>query len=107
MSNKINKKDRVAEIKQELKGIGSMRPGKLSQQIRKNKKGEPYGSYWQLSYTYKMKSKSIYIPEELTKEVLAQNQEYKRFKELIEEWVDLALSSAQTEFERKREELKS
>jgi len=107
MSNEINKKNRVDEIKRELRAIGPMRPGKLSQQIRKNKKGESYGSYWQLSYTYKMKSKSIYIPEELTKEVEAQNREFRRFKELMEEWIDLSLSLAQTELEKKREALKN
>ena len=70
-------------------------------------KGDEYGSYWQLSYTYKMKSKTLYIPEELTKAVEKQNKEYKRFKTLMEEWIDLALLLAQIELEEAKKKLKN
>ena len=108
MSNKILQvKKRINEIKKEMQSIGPMRPGKLSQQMRKNTKGEEYGSYWQLSYTYKMKSKTLYIPEELVKLVEKQNKEFRRFKDLTEEWINLALFIAQTELEEEKEKLKN
>ncbi len=108
MSNKIlQAKRRIVEIKKEMQSIGPMRPGKLSQQMRKNTKGEEYGSYWQLSYTYKMKSKTLYIPEELVPRVAAQNKELRRFKDLTEEWIDLALFLAQTELEEEKKKLKN
>jgi hypothetical protein len=108
MSNKIQKATkRIEKIKQELSGIGPMRPGKLSQQQRKNQKGDLYGSYWQISYTYKMKSRSHYVPEELVPDVKGQTEEYRRFKALIEEWVDLALSAAQEELIGAKKKLKN
>jgi hypothetical protein len=107
MSNKIlNAKKRIIEIKRELKNIGAMRPGKISRQKRKNTQGEQYGSYWQLSYTYKMISKTVYIPEELAKAVQVQNKEYKRFKSLMEEWIDLAHFLAQSELEMAKKKIR-
>lgn len=108
MNNKILiTKKRIIKLKRELQNIGPMRPGKLSQQIRKNSKGEEYGSYWQLSYTYKMKSKTLYIPKELTSAVQEQNKEYKRFKTLMEEWIDLAHFLADIELEEEKKKLKN
>lgn len=107
MSNKIlQATKRIVEIKKKMQSIGPMRPGKLSRQVRKNTKGEDYGSYWQLSYTYKMKSKTLYIPEELVPKVTEQNKELRRFKDLTEEWIDLALFLAQTELEEEKKRLK-
>lgn len=108
MNKKIHASEkRIVELKKEIQSIGPMRPGKISKQIRKNSKGEEYGSYWQLSYTYKMKGKTLYIPEELTSAVQAQNKEYKRFKELMEEWIDLAIFLAQNELEEEKKKLKN
>ena len=88
MNRKILKaQQRVMEIKKELMNIGPMRPGRLSPQKRKDKDGRYYGSYWQISYTYKGKSHSQYVPESLVKKIEEQTIEYRRFKELAEEWV--------------------
>jgi hypothetical protein len=96
MSKKIKKaQQRVEEIKKELLTIGPMRPGKLSPQKRKNKKGEYYGSYWQISYTYGGKSHSHYVPEELVAQIKKQTDEYQRFKDLTEEWIKMELLLSQ------------
>lgn len=89
MSKQVSKAQRrIEEIKKELLTIGAMRPGKLSPQKRKNKEGKYYGSYWQISYTHNGKSHSHYVPDPLVKQVEAQAEEYRRFKALVEEWVE-------------------
>lgn len=100
MSRKIN------AIKKLIQGIGPMMPGSLSQQKRKNVSGKMYGSYWKLSYTYKMKSRSLYVPDDLVTEIRAQNVEFKRFKKLTEEWISQALMAAEKELGEAKKKLK-
>ena len=90
---------RIAEIKKELLKIGPMRPGRLAQQKRKDRNGKLYGNYWQLGYTFKMKARSHYVPDDLIEIVRVQTDTYRRFKSLTEEWVELALLIAQSEFD--------
>ena len=107
MTKQIEKAQaRIKKIQTELQQIGSMRPGKISKQKRKDKNGNFYGEYWQLGYTYKMKQRNHYVPSDLVKMVATQNEEFKRFKKLIEEWIDLALFCAQQEFEKMKKEIK-
>lgn len=89
MNKKILKaQQRIEEIKKKLLNIGPMRPGKLSPQKRKDKDGKYYGSYWQISYTHKGKSHSYYVPESLVKKIEEQTKEYRRFKDLTEQWIE-------------------
>jgi hypothetical protein len=82
----------IEEIKQELQGIGEMRPGCLSKQIYyRNDKKYPY---YQISYTYKMKSHTEYVRDEFVSEVREQIKNYRRFKRLTNRWVDLAIKHA-------------
>lgn len=54
MNKQIEKaQQRIEKIKKELLKVGPMRPGRLSQQKRKDRNGNLYGNYWQLGYTYK------------------------------------------------------
>jgi succinylglutamate desuccinylase len=70
--------ERIEEIKQELQDIGEMRPGCLSKQIYyRNDKKYPY---YQISYTYRMKSHTEYVRDELVAEVSEQIKNYCRFK---------------------------
>jgi len=80
---------RIDQIKQELKSIGPMRPGSLTRQYkdRKNKTG----GYWQISYTRQMKSRTEYVREEWVPEIRRQIATRKRFKKLIDQWVDLEI----------------
>ena len=50
---------RIAQIQKSISQIGDMRPGSLTMQYKdpKNKKG----GYYQISYTYKMKSRTEYV----------------------------------------------
>lgn len=66
-----------------------MRPGSLTEQFRNPK--ERTGSFLQISYTHKMKSKTEYVRPEFVKEVRQQIRNYKKFKKLIEEWIELGI----------------
>ncbi|HDH11005.1 MAG TPA: hypothetical protein ENG83_02160 [Nitrospirae bacterium] len=81
--------ERIEKIKKELQLIGEMRPGTLSKQYKDP--GEKRGGYYQLSFTHKMKSRTEYIRPVFVKETRRQVKVYKKFKKLIEEWIDLSI----------------
>jgi hypothetical protein len=93
---------RIDQIKAELALIGDMRPGSLNEQLtvcgRSNcrcmdpKKPKKHGPYYQLSYVHQGKSTSQFIQKELVGAVREQLKNYKTFKALTAEWVDLTLA---------------
>lgn len=80
---------KIQKIKLELLEMQQMRPGSLSRQFKKPKSKK--GGYYQLSYTHKMRSRTEYIRPEFVDEIKEQVAVYKRFRKLIEEWVELAI----------------
>lgn len=87
----IDKK--IEKIKNALISIGDMRPGSLTKQFPKNgKKG-----YYQISYTYKMKSKTEYVKPEWVAKTRKEIKEYKKFKNLIQLWLDFAIQKSKLE----------
>jgi hypothetical protein len=84
----------IQKIKNELSELGSMRPGTLSVQYKVP--AEKKGPYYQLSYTHKMKSRTQYVRPEWVDEIRGQIEVYKRFKKLIEEWIELSIDYSQT-----------
>ena len=84
---------KIAAIKRELKSIGDMRPGSLTVQYKIPKK--KFGPFYQISYTHKMKSKTNYVRPKFVKRLKAEIKTYKRFKYLVEKWVDLAIKRSQ------------
>ena len=81
--------ERIDKIKKELQLIGEMRPGTLSKPYKDPKKKG--GGYYQLSFTHKMKSRTEYIRPVFVKETKRQAKVYKKFKKLIEGWIDLSI----------------
>lgn len=81
--------ERIKKIKEELQIIGEMRPGTLSKQYKDPEKKT--GEYWQLSFTHKMKSRTEYIRPTFLKETKQQVKTYKKFKKLLEGWIDLSI----------------
>jgi len=79
----------INRIKKELQTIGEIRPGSLTRQYHfpKNKKG----GYYQLSYTRHMHSRTDYVHKEFLNDLNRQIKNYKKFKNLINRWVDLAI----------------
>jgi len=66
-----------------------MRPGSLTCQYKKPK--EKLGANYQISYTFKMKSKTDYVKMACVEEITGQIEAYKKFKELTERWIELAI----------------
>jgi len=91
---------RIRQIKEKLMGVGTMRPGSLTKQLQKRSTTHKVFEYWQLSYTHKMKSKTDYVRQEMVSETRAQIREFKRFKKLIDRWVELAIELAKLSAKR-------
>jgi hypothetical protein len=90
----------IQKIKDELLELGPMRPGTLSVQYKVP--AEKKGPYYQLSYTHKMKSRTQYVRPEWVDEIRGQIEVYKRFKKLIEEWIELSIDYSQTKMKQAR-----
>ena len=80
---------RIARIKEELQTMGPMRPGSLTRQYKDPENRT--GAYWQISYTRQMKSRTEYVRQEWVTEVRKRIAMHKRFKRLIDQWVDLSI----------------
>jgi hypothetical protein len=92
---------RIATIKANLAAIGEMRPGSLSRQYKDP--ANQSGAYYQLSYTRDMKSRTEYIARDALDDVRRQLDNYKRFKELTAEWVDLSIEHSRLKMKLARE----
>ena len=77
---------RIQTIKQALADLGPMRPGSVSVQTRKWG-----GQYRHLSYTHQGKGHTEYVPPGRLKDLRRQLANYRKFKELTQEWVELAI----------------
>ncbi len=96
---------RIESIKNELGELGDMRPGSLSKQFstcgnascrcKDPENPRKHGPYYQLSYTRKGKSRTEFVGRERLDEVRHQLENYARFKELTNEWIDLSIELAQ------------
>lgn len=92
---------KIAGIKHELQKIGEMRPGSLTYQYQKPK--EKKGGFYQISYTYQMKSRTEYVKAEYVEDLRKQIETFKRFKELMRQWIDLAVHYSQLKIKLAKE----
>ena len=108
---------RILRIKEELQMVGEMRPGSLNQQYTVcGKEGcrcidpdhpRKHGPYYQLSYVHNGKSTTQFIGKEFESNVRSQLENYKQFRELTSEWVELALTLAREKLRIEKEEFKN
>ena len=80
---------RIDRTKRALLEIGPMRPGSLTRQYKDPQ--HHTGAYWQISYTRRMKSHTEYVRREWVKDLRRQIAGHKRFKRLVELWIDLSI----------------
>jgi hypothetical protein len=80
---------RMDRIKRKLLEIGPMRPGSLTRQYKDPQ--HRTGAYWQISYTRQMRSRTEYVRQECVKELRRQIATHKRFKRLVDQWIDLSI----------------
>jgi hypothetical protein len=79
----------IQSLQHQLAQLGPMRPGCLSRQYRQPKLKK--GPYYQLSYTYQMKSRTEYIPPDLVPQIQQELAEYQRYRELTRQWIELSI----------------
>ncbi len=82
----------IAQIKRQLVGLKSMRPGSLTKQMRMAK--EQYGSYWQLSYTHMGRGKTEYIRDISVAQVKAEVANYRRFRKLVDKIIMFSIEAS-------------
>ena len=80
---------RIDRIKRALQEIGPMRPGSLTRQYKDPQ--HQTGAYWQISYTRRMKSRTEYVRPEWVKDIRRQTAAHKRFKRLVDQWIELSI----------------
>jgi hypothetical protein len=97
----------IEAVKKQLAELGPMHPGSLSEQY--NVCGNPgcrckdpkdprrHGPYYQLSYTWRGKSSTRFVRQEGVAKMREKVSNYKRFRELVNECVDLSLELEQVE----------
>lgn len=94
-------KSRIDAIKAKLAAIDEMRPGSLSCQYKAS--ANMSGAYYQLSYTRDKKSRTEYIARDALSDVRRQIENYRRFKALTDEWVDLSIEHSRLKMRLARE----
>jgi hypothetical protein len=80
---------RREKVREALLRLGPMRPGSLTRQYKDPQ--NQVGSYYQISYTHQMKSHTEYVRPGSVRRLRRETTEFKRFKKLIQEWIDLEI----------------
>ena len=98
---------RIEQLKQQLLGLGPIHPGSIGEQYnvcgtpgcRCKDPDEPrkHGPYYQLSFTWRGKSSTRFVKPEQIAVMREKVANYKRLRELINEWVDLAVELERVE----------
>ena len=93
---------RVAQIKAELATLGPIHPGSLSDQYnvcgnpgcrcKDPKRPQKHGPYGQLSYTWRGKSTTRFVRPTRLATIRQKIENYRRFRELTAQWVDVAIA---------------
>jgi hypothetical protein len=93
--------NQIEAVRKQLADLGPMHPGSLSEQYnvcgnpscrcKDSKDPQRHGPYYQLSYTWRGKSSTRFVRQEAVPEMREKITNYKRFRELVNEWVDLVV----------------
>jgi len=104
--------DRIKTIKAKILAIGEMRPGSIAKQYNVcGTKGckckdpinpKKHGPYYQLSYAHRRKNTTRFIRPNQLAEVKKQTMQYKKLKELMDLWIDLAIEHADQKLKESR-----
>lgn len=96
---------RIEKIMGKLASIGPMRPGSISKQYRDRQNQS--GAYYQLSYTHKMKSRTEHVWPDHVKALKKEIEEYRKFKELTTELIELSIELSKAKIARLRDQTDS
>jgi hypothetical protein len=102
---------RIEALRERLARLGPMHPGSLSEQYnvcgkagcrcKDPKKPQKHGPYYQLSFTWRGKSTTRFVGPERVAAMERKVANYKRFRELVKEWVDLEVERERAEKEKR------
>ena len=100
----------IEHLKRQLAELGPMHPGSLSEQYnvcgkpgcrcKDPKNPQKHGPYYQLSFTWRGKSRTRFMRAERLAGMRQKIANYRRFRELTDEWVDLVVEREQQEREQ-------
>ena len=106
--------NQIERIKRDLAALGPMRPGTLSRQYASCQKPgcacmdpinpKKHGPFYQLSYSHQGKSTTRFVRPGYVVQIKRELAAYKRFRELTQKWVTLALTLSQLNLEQARRE---
>lgn len=96
---------KAARIRGELACLGSMRPQSVSTEFRDPARRK--SAIYQLSYHHKIRRRSNHVWPEHLEAVRAENREFKRFKKLIGEPIDLSIELSRAKTHLLREEARN
>jgi hypothetical protein len=92
---------RLRALQRELTALGPIHPGSLSQQYnvcgnpacrcKDPKRPRKHGPYYQLSYTWRGRSTTRFVRPSRLKAMRRKVANYKRFRDLTIEWVNLSI----------------
>ncbi len=106
-NKKITKlEEKIQKLKKSIADLGQIRPGSVSQQIAGGPGRKPR-KYWQISYTYKMRSRTDYLRDELVDAVTKETLEYKKFKKIVDEIIELSIQLSKEKIEIAKKSLDS
>lgn len=99
--------EQIKTVQTELAALGPMRPGSLSEQYnvcgtpgcrcKDPKKPKKHGPYYHLNYTWRGKARTEFVKADALESVRERLVNYKRFRALTQEWVDLSVELARLE----------
>jgi hypothetical protein len=101
MMNGTQVRRRIAQLQRQLLALGPLHPGSISEQY--NVCGQPgcrckdphqpqkHGPYYQLSFTWQGKSSTRFLRPEQVEPMRQKVANYKRLRELMNEWVSLGV----------------
>lgn len=99
--------NQIEAVKKQLAQLGPMHPGSISEQYnvcgnptchcKDPKNPQRHGPYYQLSYTWRGKSSTRFVRQESAAKMREKVSNYKRFRELVNECVDLSVELEKAE----------
>jgi len=104
----------IERIQRDLMALAPMRPGALSRQYAACQKTgcacvdplnpKKHGPFYQLSYSHQGKSTTRFVRPGYVARLKKELAAYKRFRQLTQKWVTLALTLSQLRLEQARRE---
>jgi len=103
---------RIEQVRRQLTDLGPLHPGTLTEQYnvcgtpgchcKDPKDPSKHGPYYQLSFSRRSRSTSRFVRPEQVALMQQKVANYKRLRELVNEWVDLAIELERMEREQAR-----